>query len=73
MYAMDNNNLLLQLRGERDRLTRAITALEQLALGKKRGPGRPPGSSMVNRQVDELPAGTDGRAGKPADEKQAEQ
>jgi hypothetical protein len=45
---MDINSVLLQLRGERDRIAQAIAALEQLAQGSKRGPGRPPGSSTVS-------------------------
>lgn len=63
---MSVNNMLLELRGERDRIDQAITAVEQLALGKKRGPGRPAGSLTVSRQVRESRAATDGRAGKQA-------
>ena len=61
---MNVNNMLLELRGERDRIDQAIAAVEQLARGKKRGPGRPAGSLTVSRQVRESRAATDGRAGK---------
>ena len=61
---MNVNNMLLELRGERDRIDQAIAAVEQLAQGKKRGPGRPAGSLTVSRKVRESRAATDGRAGK---------
>jgi hypothetical protein len=73
MAVMDINNVLLQLRGERDRIAQAIAALEQLALGRKRGPGRPPGSLTVSRQVREPRSGTNGRAGKQPDANRATQ
>jgi hypothetical protein len=61
---MNVNNMLLELRGERDRINQAIAAVEQLARGKKRGPGRPAGSLTVSRKVRESRAATDGRPGK---------
>jgi hypothetical protein len=70
---MDINNVLSQLRGERDRIDQAITAVEQLAQGRKRGPGRPPGSSTVSRQVRESGSGSNGRAAMQPDAKQATQ
>jgi hypothetical protein len=63
---MNVNNMLLELRGERDRIDQAVTAVEQLAQGKKREPGRPAGSLTVSRQVRESRPATDGRAGKQA-------
>jgi hypothetical protein len=41
--AMDLNNVLAQLRAERDAIAAAISNLERLAQGRHRGPGRPPG------------------------------
>jgi hypothetical protein len=73
MSVMDISNVLLQLRGERDRIAQAIAVLEQLAHGRKRGPGRPPGSLTVSRRVPESRSGTDGRTGKPPDANQATQ
>ena len=70
---MDINNVLSQLRGERDRISQAIAALERLAQGRKRGPGRPPGSSTVSTPVLESRSGTNGRAGKPPDANRATQ
>ena len=61
---MNVNNMLLELRGKRDRIDQAIAAVEQLAQGKKRGSGRPAGSLTVSRKVRESRAATDGRAGK---------
>ena len=63
---MNVNNMLLELRGERDRIDQAIAAVEQLARGKKRGPGRPAGSLTVSRKVRESRVATDGRSGKQA-------
>ena len=62
MFVVDIKNMLWELRGERDRLDQAIAALEQLAQGKKRGPGRPPGWLTVSRQVRESRTATHGRA-----------
>jgi hypothetical protein len=40
---MDLQNLLAQLRDERDALDAAISNLERLEHNRPRGPGRPPG------------------------------
>ena len=70
---MDIDNMLLELRDELARITQAIAALERLAQGRKRGPGRPPGSSTVSRQVRESRSGSNGRAARQPDPKQATQ
>jgi hypothetical protein len=70
---MDIDNMLLELRDELARITQAIAALERLAQGRKRGPGRPPGSSTVSMPVLESQSGTDDRAGKQPDANQATQ
>jgi hypothetical protein len=70
---MNVKNMLLESRGERDRIDQAVTAVEQLAQGRKRGPGRPPGSSTVSRQVRESRSGSNGRAARQPDPKQATQ
>jgi hypothetical protein len=63
---MNVKNMLLESRGERDRIDQAVTAVEQLAQGRKRGPGRPAGSLTVSRQVRESRPATDGHPGKQA-------
>lgn len=44
---MDTARMLAELRGERDRITQAITALEALDGKAVRGPGRPKSAAVA--------------------------
>ena len=47
---MDLSSLLSELYEERKRLEQAILSLEELARGRKRGPGRPRGRTKLNSE-----------------------
>ena len=47
---MDTNRILAELRAERDRIDRAISALEAVSSTGRRRVGRPPGATRTARR-----------------------
>ena len=58
---MDLEEILAELRGERDLLGQAIVTIENLARESKRGRGRPPGSITKSTQKRAVRTGAEDR------------
>ena len=71
VFSMDVAKILAELKAERAQIEEAILSLERLALGRKRGPGRPRGTVSIGsfESSDEATLTSDGgvrkRRGRP--------
>ena len=62
---MDVSKILAELKAEREQINEAILSLERLALGRRRGPGRPPSSVSVSNSSAVLGPDLPKRRGRP--------